>query len=73
MRAKMRVGCKFSLVEGQDSTVGVSDNELLAYIVQIHTFTRQPQISIHIGVMAGMALSTKNVVQNWSWALVGQG
>jgi hypothetical protein len=28
MRAKMRVGCKFSLVEGQDSTVGVSDNEL---------------------------------------------
>jgi hypothetical protein len=28
MRAKMRVGCKFSPIEGQDSPAEVSDNEL---------------------------------------------
>ena len=44
MRAKMRVDYRFAVVEGQDSTVGVSDNEL--HGGQIRTFTRQPQISI---------------------------
>jgi hypothetical protein len=71
MRAKMRVGCKFSPIEGQDSPAEVSDNEFLADAIPDSHVNRK--LSILLWRDGQTALSTKNVVQNGSWELVGRG